>query len=93
MFPWRYFPYKTKLVHPVIHIPNQLVWSTISSNLTMECFVEASPRSMNFWVKGEGELLISSSKYSTSDVRDSNFGVRMGLTVHSFDQHDVGKYR
>jgi len=79
--------------NPVVHVPNQLIWSTVGSNLTMECFVEASPRSMNFWVKGEGELILSSKKYTLSDVRDSIFAVRMSLTVHSFEKEDVGKYR
>jgi len=48
---------------------------------------------MNFWVKGEGELILSSKKYTLSDVRDSIFAVRMSLTVHSFEKEDVGKYR
>ena len=59
----------------------------------MECFIEASPRSMNFWVKGAGELILSGSKYTLSDVRDSIFAGRMALTIHSFQKSDVGTYR
>ena len=77
----------------MVHVPNQLIWSTVGSNLTMECFIEASPRSMNFWVKGAGELILSGSKYTLSDVRDSIFAGRMALTIHSFQNSDVGTYR
>jgi Immunoglobulin I-set domain len=82
-----------RAVSPVVHVPNQLIWSSVGSNLTMECFIEASPRSMNFWVKGAGELILSGSKYTLSDVRDSIFAGRMALTIHSFQKSDVGTYR
>jgi hypothetical protein len=41
-------------VNPVINVPNQLIWSTQGNNFTMECNVEAFPRSVNYWIRGDG---------------------------------------
>lgn len=41
-------------VNPVINVPNQLIWSTMGNNFTMECNVEAFPRSVNYWIRGDG---------------------------------------
>ncbi|XP_046639472.1 lachesin-like [Daphnia pulicaria] len=79
--------------NPVINVPNQLIWSTQGNNFTMECNVEAFPRSVNYWIRGDGELIISGSKFGVSEVRDSIFASRMALTVHSFEKSDIGKYR
>lgn len=38
-------------VHPLIRIPNQLVGAPPGTNVTLECEVEASPKSINFWTK------------------------------------------
>ncbi|CAL4117241.1 unnamed protein product, partial [Meganyctiphanes norvegica] len=37
--------------HPLIRIPNQLVSAPVGTNITLECHVEASPKSINFWTK------------------------------------------
>jgi hypothetical protein len=42
------------IVNPVINVPNQLIWSTQGNNFTMECNVEAFPRSVNYWIRGDG---------------------------------------
>ena len=98
----------------MIHVPSQLIWSHVGESTTMECYVEASPRSINYWIKGDGTthtkifkqklaILIgwsvtgghiskNGSKYSESEIRES-FNVKMVLTIHSFHQSDVGKYR
>lgn len=44
-------------VHPVIHVPNQLVGAPLSTDVTLECNVEAYPRSINYWMRDTGELL------------------------------------
>lgn len=79
--------------NPVIHVPSQLIWSHVGESTTMECYVEASPRSINYWIKGDGgHISKNGSKYSESEIRES-FNVKMVLTIHSFHQSDVGKYR
>lgn len=39
------------LVHPVINVRNQLVGSPFEKDVTIECNVEASPKSINYWIK------------------------------------------
>ncbi|OAD62866.1 Lachesin [Eufriesea mexicana] len=39
---------------PVIHVPNQLVGAPLGTDVGLECFVEASPKSINYWVKDNG---------------------------------------
>lgn len=43
-------------VHPVIQVPNQLVGAPLGTDVTLECYVEASPKSINYWLR-------DSSKY------------------------------
>lgn len=38
-------------VHPVINVRNQLVGSPFDKDVTIECNVEASPKSINYWIK------------------------------------------
>lgn len=48
-------------VSPVIHVPNQLVGAPLSTDVVLECFVEASPKSINYWVKDNGKILFSNN--------------------------------
>lgn len=43
-------------VHPVINVRNQLVGSPFGKDVTIECNVEASPKSINYWMRDTGEL-------------------------------------
>ncbi|KAI4488075.1 hypothetical protein M0804_004923 [Polistes exclamans] len=40
-------------VPPAIHVPNQLVGAPLGTDVVLECYVEASPMSINYWVKEE----------------------------------------
>ncbi|KAI8438354.1 hypothetical protein MSG28_010918 [Choristoneura fumiferana] len=35
--------------HPVIQVPNQLVGAPLGTDVTLECYVESSPKSINYW--------------------------------------------
>lgn len=49
------------IVHPVINVRNQLVGSPFEKDVTIECNVEASPKSINYWIKDvkDGKFLCS----------------------------------
>ncbi|XP_046398595.1 lachesin-like [Ischnura elegans] len=79
--------------HPVIQVPNQLVGAPLATDVTLECYVEASPKSINYWVRETGEMVISSDKYDVQGVSRSMFEVRMVLVVRDFQRQDVGSYR
>lgn len=35
-------------------VPNQLVGAPLGTDVQIECHVEASPRSINYWIKDTG---------------------------------------
>ncbi|GFG37783.1 hypothetical protein Cfor_07816, partial [Coptotermes formosanus] len=79
--------------HPVIQVPNQLVGAPLGTDVTIECYVEASPKSINYWVRDTGEMVISSERYEVKMVVKSIFEVKMVLMIRNFQQRDVGSYR
>ncbi|XP_058828947.1 lachesin isoform X2 [Topomyia yanbarensis] len=78
--------------HPVIQVPNQLVGAPLGTDVSIECQVEASPKSINYWVK-DTEMIVSSPKYHVQDVTKSLYETKMSMTVRSFQKEDVGSYR
>uniref|UniRef100_A0A182M2B5 Ig-like domain-containing protein n=1 Tax=Anopheles culicifacies TaxID=139723 RepID=A0A182M2B5_9DIPT len=79
--------------HPVIQVPNQLVGAPLGTDVTIECQIEASPKSINYWIKDTGEMIVSSPKYHVQDATKSLYEAKMSLTVRSFQKEDVGSYR
>ncbi|KAJ8736436.1 hypothetical protein PYW08_007092 [Mythimna loreyi] len=79
--------------HPVIQVPNQLVGAPLGTDVSIECYVESSPKSINYWVRDSNEMVISSSKYEVVNTVISSFESRMALTVRRLTAADVGGYR
>ncbi|XP_026668767.1 lachesin-like [Ceratina calcarata] len=77
---------------PVIHVPNQLVGAPLGTDVVLECFVEASPKSINYWVK-DNAMIISSQQHDVQAIVKSQFEVRMVLTIRNLQKHDVGTYK
>lgn len=50
-------------VPPMIWIPHQLVGIPLTYNVTLECFVEAFPTSLNYWARENNEMIHDSNKY------------------------------
>ncbi|XP_056637030.1 lachesin-like isoform X1 [Diorhabda sublineata] len=79
--------------HPVIHVPNQLVGAPLGTDVTLECNVEAYPKSINYWVRDTGEMVISSSKFDVQVSSKSPFHVKMSVIVRNLQREDAGSYR
>ncbi|CAL7946794.1 unnamed protein product [Xylocopa violacea] len=77
---------------PVIHVPNQLVGAPLGTDVVLECFVEASPKSINYWVK-DNAMIISSQQHDVQAIVKSQFEVWMELTIRNLQKHDVGTYK
>jgi hypothetical protein len=45
-------------VAPVVKVPNQLLGAPLGTNVSLECYVEAFPNTINYWVKNRGEMLL-----------------------------------
>lgn len=50
-------------VPPMLWIPHQLVGAPEGFNVTLECFSEAHPTSLNYWTKSDGQMIHVSQKY------------------------------
>lgn len=51
------------LVSPMVSIPHQLVGIPMYFNITLECFIEANPTSLNYWTRENEQMITDSNKY------------------------------
>ncbi|XP_052856768.1 lachesin [Drosophila gunungcola] len=79
--------------HPVIQVPNQLVGAPLGTDVQIECHVEASPKSINYWIKDTGEMIVTSGKYHVQESSQSMYETKMSMIVRKFQKDDVGSYR
>ena len=85
-------------VHPSLSAKQQLVSSAAGTQATMECKVEASPRSVNYWVKlGQGpgaqEMPINpGGRVRLVDIDENSYTQRMVLTIENVKSRDFGTY-
>ncbi|XP_061936440.1 lachesin-like isoform X3 [Apis cerana] len=81
---------------PVVKAPNQLLGAPLSTDVQLECYVEAFPNTINYWVKNrrgsEDEMLLEGLKYSVREER-SGYKVLMWLLIKGFTEQDVGSYK
>lgn len=50
-------------VPPMLWIPHQLVGVPLNFNITLECFTEAHPTSLNYWTRDDGHMIHENKKY------------------------------
>ncbi|XP_043787265.1 lachesin-like isoform X3 [Apis laboriosa] len=83
-------------VAPVVKAPNQLLGAPLSTDVQLECYVEAFPNTINYWVKNrrglEDEMLLEGLKYRVREER-SGYKVLMWLLIKGFTEQDVGSYK
>ncbi|KDR24479.1 Lachesin [Zootermopsis nevadensis] len=49
---------------PVVKVPNQLLGAPLGTDVQLECYVEAFPNTINYWVKNRGEMLLDGADSS-----------------------------
>jgi len=49
-------------------IPSQLEGAYVGQDVILECHSEAFPKSINYWVKHDGQMLISSMDHVVDSV-------------------------
>ncbi|XP_050476314.1 lachesin-like isoform X3 [Bombus huntii] len=81
---------------PVVKAPNQLLGAPLSTDVQLECYVEAFPNTINYWVKNrrgsDDEMLLEGLKYNVREER-SGYKVLMWLLIKGFTEQDVGSYK
>lgn len=79
---------------PMLLIPHQLVGAPEGFNVTIECFTEAHPTSLNYWTRGEGPIIHDSHKYKVeSSIGFPVYKTHMKLTILSVSNGDDGIYK
>lgn len=72
----------TVAVPPMLWIPHQLVGAPLAYSVTLECYTEAHPTSLNYWAREDGLMIHESSKYKTTSSPDRpSYKTHMTLTI------------
>ncbi|XP_047347784.1 limbic system-associated membrane protein-like isoform X3 [Vespa velutina] len=82
------------IVHfpPMIWIQNQLVGVQEGQQMTLECNSEAFPKSINYWTRGNNQIVPNGEKYEPT-LSDDTYKVQMKLTIRSVTMSDYGIYK
>ncbi|XP_059470073.1 lachesin-like [Neocloeon triangulifer] len=79
--------------HPMIKVSNQLVAAPAGSDVTVQCYVEASPKAMNSWHRDTGEKLMeNANKYVIAENAITPYSLYMNLTIRNLEKRDFGGY-
>ncbi|XP_054706550.1 lachesin-like [Uloborus diversus] len=76
---------------PMLWIPNQLIGGSVGRSLTLECLVEAFPKSLNYWTKQDGQLVISGDRHAVT-LQENTYKIHMKLTILFLIKEDFGTY-
>ncbi|KAF5287024.1 hypothetical protein FQA39_LY16138 [Lamprigera yunnana] len=75
---------------PIAKVPNQLVGTPLNTDVQLECYIEAFPYTINYWVKNR-EMLMNGKKHSISEERQG-YRVSMTLIIRNVLRRDIGTY-
>ncbi|XP_014487307.1 PREDICTED: lachesin-like isoform X2 [Dinoponera quadriceps] len=79
---------------PMLWIPHQLVGAPLGYSVTLECYTEAHPTSLNYWAREDGLMIHESSKYkATSSPDRPSYKMHMTLTIFDIQKEDYGSYK
>ncbi|XP_026465262.1 protein CEPU-1-like [Ctenocephalides felis] len=79
---------------PMLWIPHQLVGAPLAYSVTLECFTEAHPTSLNYWTREDGHMIHESRKYKAESTLGSpSYKMHMKLTIMNIQHSDYGTYK
>ncbi|XP_070075486.1 neurotrimin isoform X2 [Drosophila takahashii] len=79
---------------PMVWIPHQLVGIPMGFNITLECFIEANPTSLNYWTRENDQMITESPKYKTETIPGHpTYKASMRLTITNVQSSDYGNYK
>ncbi|KAL0117667.1 hypothetical protein PUN28_008817 [Cardiocondyla obscurior] len=77
---------------PMIWVQNQLVGAHEGQKLTLECYSEAFPKSINYWTRDQDKIVPQGGKYDPV-LKDNAYKIHMKLTINSVSPADYGSYK
>uniref|UniRef100_A0AAR5P251 Ig-like domain-containing protein n=2 Tax=Dendroctonus ponderosae TaxID=77166 RepID=A0AAR5P251_DENPD len=79
---------------PMLWIPHQLVGAPLAYSVTLECYTEAHPSSLNYWTREDGQMIHESRKYHAENLIGSpTYKTHMTLTINNIQESDYGTYK
>ncbi|XP_076289986.1 lachesin [Lasioglossum baleicum] len=79
---------------PMLWIPHQLVGAPLGYAVTLECFTEAHPISLNYWTREDGVMIQNAAKYRVTTTPEKPFyKTHMTLTIYNINESDYGSYK
>ncbi|XP_011300704.1 lachesin isoform X1 [Fopius arisanus] len=79
---------------PMLWIPHQLVGAPLGFAVTLECYSEAHPTSLNYWTRDGGPMIHESKKYKMTSVAEKPaYKTHMTLTIYDLAPLDYGSYK
>ncbi|XP_062525074.1 lachesin isoform X2 [Bombyx mori] len=85
----------TVLFEPIVRVASPVVLRSTDMQVTLQCYVESSPKSLNTWQRGKSHnsgKLLNSSKYVISEEILNEYALRMNLTITRLKKNDFGDY-
>ncbi|KAK6624720.1 hypothetical protein RUM44_011579 [Polyplax serrata] len=81
-------------VPPMLWIPHQLVGAPQGYSVSLECYTEAHPSSLNYWTREDGHMIHESKKYKAENtVGTPSYKTHMKLTITNVQDKDYGTYK
>ncbi|XP_054712957.1 lachesin-like [Uloborus diversus] len=78
---------------PMIWIPNQLVGAALGADVTLDCNLESHPKSVTYWTRdGGGVMILSNTKYNSLLIDTGLYKVQMSLRIKTLRPEDFGSY-
>lgn len=85
--------YSNNPVPPMIWIPHQLIFASVGDTVSLDCYTEAFPMSINYWTKADScNILQPNEKFAVS-ISDNVYQVSMKLMIADVQQEDFGTYK
>lgn len=78
-------------VAPQMHVPNQLVGAPKSTNVRLECFVEAHPKAITYWEFNDA-MVMNTSRITTQTL-ENHYKIHMILDIRGEALTDVSLRR
>lgn len=76
----------------MIWIPNQLVGAPIATDVLLQCNLESHPRSVTYWMKEGGIMVLTNNKYKIEVQPTVLYKVQLQLFIKNLQPEDFGSY-
>ncbi|XP_049548268.1 neurotrimin-like [Anopheles darlingi] len=77
---------------PIVRLPSRQYHAELGGRVVLVCHSEAQPNSINYWMKGKGEIILQGGTYEKV-LEDHVFKVTMQIVIRLEKASDFGVYK